>query len=98
VIALGVVVVCGVAVWVFIKACSDVTHSICEERDDHELALSAQRARIRLANEERAALAAVLAVRTAEPRDPTIGVDQARAEVRARIHRYNNREVRHGDR
>lgn len=94
-IALGVALVCGLAVWVFIKACADVTHSMFEERDDHELAMSAERARRREADAARAAGGAVpaLSARESGPRDPAIGVDQARAEVRARIHRYNRREV-----
>lgn len=30
----------------------------------------------------------------AQLRDPAIGIDQARADVRERIHRYNTREVK----
>lgn len=95
-IAAGIFVVCCGATWAFIKACSDVTHSMFEERDDHELALSAEGARRREADARRQAGGAMPAVPARErgPRDPAIGVDQARAEVRERIRRYNQREVR----
>jgi hypothetical protein len=85
-------------VWALVYASGAVSTAVYEgdaERDDHELALSAQRARRREADAARAAGGAVpaLSAREPGPRDPAIGVDQARAEVRARIHRYNRREV-----
>src|SRR5689334_967501 len=63
---------------------------------DHELSLSLAGARRRQADAARAAGGAVPTVpaRESGPRDPSIGVDQARADVRERIHRYNRREVR----
>jgi hypothetical protein len=93
----GGVVCCGL-VGLFIYASSVVSNHFFEgddELSDHELALSAQRARRREADAARSAGGAVPALPAREPgpRDPTIGVDQARAEVRARIHRYNRREV-----
>jgi hypothetical protein len=93
----GGVVCCGL-VALFIYASSVVSNHFFEGDDalsDHELALSAQRARRREADATRAAGGAVpaLSAREQGPRDPAIGVDQARAEVRARIHRYNRREV-----
>jgi hypothetical protein len=44
--------------------------------------------------EDPAPIGVLPALRPTEPRDPTIGVDQARAETRERIHRYNTREVK----
>lgn len=90
----GVVMVsCGL-VALFVYASSVVSDNFFEgddERSDHELALSAQRARRREADAARAAGGAVpaLSAREQGPRDPAIGVDQARAEVRERIRRYN---------
>jgi hypothetical protein len=92
----GVATVCCGLVALFIYASSVVSNHYFEGNDelsDHELALSAERARRREADAARAAGGAVPALPAREPgpRDPTIGVDQARAEVRARIHRYNRR-------
>jgi hypothetical protein len=67
-----------------------------EDSHDHELSLSLARARRREADTGRPAGGAMPAVPAREPgpRDPVIGIDQARAEVRERIHCYNTREVR----
>jgi hypothetical protein len=94
---LGVVVVGTGLAWAIVYGGS--RHSRHAE-DDHEYALSLERARRREGDAARAAGGAVPAVPAREPgpRDPAIGIDQARADVRARIHRYNRREVRHGNR
>jgi hypothetical protein len=97
-LALGLIAISIAAVAFFIYACAVTSTPHPEE--DHEYSLSLAGARRREADATRAAGGAVpaLSAREPGPRDPAIGVDQARAEVRARIHRYNRREVRHGDR
>jgi hypothetical protein len=85
-------------VWAIAYAFSRTAHrSMFEDSNDHELALSLARSRQRVAMAQRPAGGAGLhAVPAAQPgpRDPVIGLDAARAEVRERIHRYNSREVR----
>lgn len=91
------VVPCGL-VALFIYASSVVSDNYFEGDDDVP-ALSAERARRREGDPQRIDLGALSTLPAAErrrepPRDPAIGVDQARAEVRERIRRYNQREVR----
>lgn len=64
--------------------------------EDHEYALFLERARRREVDAGRPAGGAMPALPAREPgpRDPTLGVDQARVEVRERIHRYNTRGVK----
>jgi hypothetical protein len=90
-LALGVVALSIAALASFIYACAVISTPRSEE--DHEYAVSLARARRREGDAARAAGGAVpaLSAREQGPRDPAIGVDQARAEVRARIHRYNRR-------
>lgn len=81
----------------FVYASSIVSENIFEgDSHDHELALSLSRARARVADGAGPALPQVLALLAPieGPRDPVIGIDVARAEVRERIHRYNSREVK----
>lgn len=96
-IAAGLFLLSCLVVALFVYASSTVSRSTFEEMSDHELALSAEGARRREADARRQAGGAMPAVPARErgPRDPAIGVDQARAEVRERVRRYNQREVRH---
>jgi hypothetical protein len=91
----GVVVVVGTALaWAIVYGGS--RQEAVDDSFDHELALSLAGARRRDADAARAAGGAVpaLSAREQGSRDPSIGVDQARADVRERIHRYNRREMR----
>ena len=96
--AIGALGVCILLVVAFIWACGEVSHDEEAERDDHELYLSVEGARRREAAARSGAApgGAVPAVsaRQPGPRDPVLGVDQARHEVRERVQRYNAREVR----
>lgn len=107
--ALMVVAVVGLGLvglaWLLAYGARTVGAAVFEEMkdaDDHEHSLSVARAR-RCEGVEPArasggasALSPLSAAesRYAGERDPTIGVDVARAEVRERVRRYNQREVR----
>ena len=89
-------------VWAIAYAGRAVNRSMFEDSHDHELALSLARSRrcvavgegpTRSASAGGAAVHPLLAAQPG-PRDPVIGLDAARAEVRERIRSYNSREVR----
>lgn len=86
----------------FVYASSKVSHAVFDGDEDDPLVVatgvpSARASRRLVVGTEPTGGAGVHALPAPQPgprRDETIGVDQARAEVRERIHRYNTREVR----
>lgn len=87
----------------FIYASSKVSHAVFDGDDDDDPLVVANglpparasgRVVVGPAATSGADVPPVLPPQSGARRDETIGVDQARAEVRERIHRYNTREVR----
>lgn len=97
-IVLVIAAIASLVVVLFMWACAVVSTPTHEEDypDDQEAPMPVPRARGREGDAGRPAGGAVppVSARQPGPRDPVIGLDQARAEVRERIRRYNQREVR----
>jgi hypothetical protein len=93
-LAIAGVIIGGLVVLLVVYACGVVSGDTFEG-EAHEPALPAEgpHAHLAMVAPEPGLAPLLPPLRPSEPRDPSVGVDQARAEVRARIHRYNNREV-----